>query len=169
MNLFIESDNWSDFSLSSNDWKLVESVASLLKLFCETVQVFESESKPTMHRVIERIFTLNENLGSFIIKNQSNKAAVQFAKELKYNLRSRYPSHASENKIRRVANYLAPQYKGIHLHETKKIEETKIDIKLMALKNNDSIPVDDSSLVGEENVELSPTTKLDGKKYSQQQ
>ena len=68
MNLFIESDNWSDFLLSSNEWKLIESVASLLKLFCETVQVFESESKPTMHRVIERIYTLNEKLGSFIIK-----------------------------------------------------------------------------------------------------
>ena len=69
-----------------------------------------------MHRVLERIYTLNDRLGSFIIKNQSNKAAVEFAKELKFKLRSRFPSHASENKLRRVANYLAPQYKGVHLH-----------------------------------------------------
>ena len=100
MNLFIESDNWSDFSLSSNEWKLIEYVASLLKL--------------------------NEKLVSFIIKNQSNKAAVEFTKELKFNLRSRFPSHGSENKLRRVANYLAPWYKGIHLHETHRTEEIQI-------------------------------------------
>ena len=65
--LYLNSeDNWKEHVLSVADWKLIEATSSLLKYFSETVLIFESESQPTMHEVIPRIFSLNERLSSFI-------------------------------------------------------------------------------------------------------
>ena len=161
--LFIESDSWGEFSLSSNDWKLVEAAVTLLKHFCETVEILQSEAVPTLHRVIERIYTLKENICDFISKSSNNRIGSSFAKELKSQLSRRFPSHGSENKYRRIANYLAPQYKGIHLEACQKYEETKLDISLMIESANSNIDLSqsgDNDTFDEEDHDLSPTSKL---------
>ena len=59
MDVFLSSDSWSEHSLSVNDWKLIDTAANILEHFCDTVKIFEAEQVPTLHRVIERIYTLN--------------------------------------------------------------------------------------------------------------
>ena len=74
-----------------------------------------------------------------------------------------YDCTDSENMFRRIANYLAPQYKGIHLGD---LEQVKTDIKLIFafkyLPNVTSTSEDQES-----DLTLSPTSKLNQKFKSQ--
>ena len=79
--LFLSNDNWSEYSLSYSEWKLIDISSKLLFHFCFTVKIFESEQVPTIHCVIERIYTLNEYLIEFIKKNLNNIIGTKFAKE----------------------------------------------------------------------------------------
>ena len=67
-------------------------------MFKDTVLIFESEQVSTLHQVIE-----------------CNRSARNFANDLHMNLNFRYANNGSLCKWRRTANFLAPQYKGIHL------------------------------------------------------
>ena len=160
--LYLNSeDNWKEHVLSVADWKLIEATSSLLKYFSETVLIFESESQPTMHEVIPRIFSLNERLSSFI-ESSTNVNAKKFAKELQKSLNKRFPNHGSENNFRRMANYLAPQYKGMHLNEFNKLEETYLDIKLLFQSTSNVTPVTASqtAISEAETLDLSPNSKM---------
>ena len=84
------------------------------------LQFFLSEQVPTIHHLIERIYTLNEYLIEFIKKNLNNNIGTKFAKELQLGLSRRFPKQGSQNKYRRIANYLAPQYKGLHITDLNK-------------------------------------------------
>lgn len=157
-----EMDKWSELTLTSQDWKLIEAAIKLLKPIHDTIKILESEKIPTLHRVIERIYTLNEIFKQFISSNSNNKIGLKFAKELKAALEERFPNNGSDNKFRRIANYISPSYKGIHL-EKDQLEEVKIDIKLSfdlidlhtASTNATSAHDDD-----DDDSALSPTSKL---------
>ena len=69
-----------------------------------------------MHRVIERVYTLRVNIAGFI-SGCRNRPALKLAKDLNYNLSKRFPNDGADNETRRLANYLAPQYKGLHLRK----------------------------------------------------
>ena len=72
MYLLSENSEWEEFSLSSTDWKLIESASNLLKHFCDTVDIWQSENIPTLNRVIERVYTMNEEITKYI-KNETTK------------------------------------------------------------------------------------------------
>ena len=154
-------DNWGEFHLSPSDWRLLDSCIHILKSFSETVRVFEAEKTPTIHLVIDRIYTLGERLKQFINKNKNDNnhnSSVKFAKELLASLKKRFPNNGTDDKLRCMANYLAPQFKGIHLQG--KINEAKSNIKELA---NVTPATDDNSQpleVEEDNITLSPTSKL---------
>ena len=44
---------------------ITETCTDLLKMFGDTVLIFESEQVPTLHRVIERMYTLNKTSSDF--------------------------------------------------------------------------------------------------------
>ena len=161
LHLCSECVNWEEHSLSVSEWSLVESISYLLKFFSETVLIFESESVPTLHEVIARIYSLNERLSSFL-ESSSNILAKKFAKELQKGLKKRFPNYGSENSFRRMANYLSPQYKGMHLLELEKLDETKLDVKLLFQSTNNVTPATATQTAIDEadNLDLSPTSKM---------
>ena len=71
-----------------------------------------------MHRVIERVYSMVKTFDKFIISPENSKFGIGFARQLKKQVLNRFPNFGCEEKVRRVANFLAPQYKGIHLEET---------------------------------------------------
>ena len=155
-----DMDNWGEFQLSVNDWKLVETAVELLKPFKDTIEIWQAEKEPTMHRVIERLYTLNALLTQFLQKNRNNKIGSSFAKALQQSLNTRFPNNGTENALRRIANYIAPQYKGIHLEN--ELELVKSDIKNTFVSDDHpsaSQPLDDPA-PADDNVTLSPTAKL---------
>ena len=127
--MFLSNDNWSEYSLSYSEWKLIDTSSKLLSHFCFTVKIFESEQVPTIHRVIERIYTLNEYLIEFIKKNLNNNIGTKFANELQLGLSRRFPKQGSQNKYRRIANYLAPQYKCLHITDLNKMNEQNLILR----------------------------------------
>ena len=128
------------------------------------MRVFEAEKEPTIHHVIERIYTLGELLKQFINKNKndnSHKSSVKFAKELQASLNKRFPENGTDNKLRCMANYLAPQFKGIHLQGN--ISEVKTDIRGLASPDHFTPTSDDHSQTvdyEDDDITLSPTSKL---------
>ena len=62
MYLFSESDVLDEHVLNKQDWKIIEAAVALLKTFCDTVKAWEAESEPTITKVTEQIYNLNETM-----------------------------------------------------------------------------------------------------------
>jgi hypothetical protein len=173
-NLMASHDDWAEHELSVSDWKLVEGAVELLKPVRDTVKALEAEKEPTMHRVVERIYTMHSQIDNFIAKPSNNRYGVGFARELKKQIEVRFPEVGTENKLRCFANFLAPQYKGIHLETTGKLETTKDDIKREVVRFEDN-EVDselNEGFIEEDTVDtppLSPTSQLRKQKKARQQ
>ena len=132
-----------------------------------------------MHKVVERIYMMYGTIDTLTSYPMNNKSGIGFARELKRQLEKRFPDKGTKDKLPCMANYLAPQFKGMHLEEENKFETRKQDIERESKKINEDfeIPIDDLSTEPEretpaEFVELSPTSKLRArilkKKFTQQ-
>ena len=164
-NLMATHNEWAVHELSVGDWKLIEGAVELLKPVRDTVKALEAEKEPTMHRVIERVYSMKAEIDAFISEPSNNRYGVGFARELKKQINTRFPDTGSRNKWRCIANYLAPQYKGIHLEAIGKLDDTKEEIKREARKFSDDM--DEGTELNEAFVEndeegppLSPTSVL---------
>ena len=121
-----------------------------------------------MNRVLERLIINHELLDHFISdpKNSREKYGVTFARTLKEQIEKRFPEKGLNCSLRRSANYLDPTFKGLHLMEAKRFEETKDDIvkewKEIDTDEEHEAEVDEPEVeVAEKPKEpLSPTAKL---------
>ena len=165
-NILATYDEWAEHELTVSDWKLIEGAVELLKPVKDTVKAFEAEKEPTMHRVIERIYSMKSQIDAFIGKPSNNRYGIGFARELKKQIEVRFPDTGSQNKLRCFANFLAPQYKGIHLEAIGKLDTTKDNIKREV--NRFNIDMEEESELNEGFIEddaedippLSPTSML---------
>ena len=137
-NLTSRNDSWAEHELSVSEWKLVEGAVKILKHVRDTVKAWEGEKEPTMHRVIERIYTMHSVIDEFVSNVENNRYGIGFARELKKQIEKRFPNIGTDNKMRRFANYLAPAYKGIHLEAENRLDETKAEISAELFNPNDA-------------------------------
>ena len=96
-------------------------------------------------------------------KNLNNNIDTRFARELQHGLNRRIPEYGSENKYRRIANFLAPQYKGMHISDLNKMNQTKLDIKAiidLRTKTAETQSQEVTASTTEDLSSLSPTSKL---------
>jgi hypothetical protein len=56
-NLCDEKDDWSDKSIDRAGWKLLEGAVKILKPIKDTGRAPEGEKEPTMHIVLERLYS----------------------------------------------------------------------------------------------------------------
>ena len=168
MNLMASQDGWAEHELSAGDWKLIEGAVQLLEPVQHTIKIWEVEKVPTMYTVIERIYTMHAVIDEFIVNPRNNRFGIGFARELKKNIEKRFPNTGTDDKVRRMANYLAPQYKGIHLEATNKLESTKDEIKeeFTGLGDDHGEPEQDNP---DDGAPLSPTSRLRKKLLDKQQ
>ena len=148
MNLMASQDALAEHELSAGDWKLIEGAVQLLKPVRCTIKIWEAEKEPTMHTVIERLYSMHSIIDEFIASPRNNR------------FEKRFPNTGTDEKLRRIANYLAPQYKGIHLEATKKLGDTKEEIKQEVMDLGDDhgepeLEIDDIDV-----APLSPTSRL---------
>ena len=59
-------ESWVEHSLTAADWKLVEGAVVLLQPVRDTIKAWEGEKDSTMHRVIERIYTMHCIIDEFL-------------------------------------------------------------------------------------------------------
>ena len=163
-------DSWTDHSLTPQEWKLLEGAVKVLKPVKDTIKAWEAEKEPTMQRVVERLYTMHCVLDDFIENPSNNRHGVGFARELKKQIEKRFPNKGTDNKFRRMANFLAPQFKGMHVEEENKLEAAKQDIKEEVAKFETTLTENDIEEpiieATDEATPLSPTSKLRLKKTS---
>ena len=126
-----------------------------------------------MHRVVERIYSMHCIIDEFLGNPTNSRHGVGFGRELKKQIEQRFPQKGTNNKWRRIGNYLAPQFKGIHLEEENKFLSTKDEIELEVEKLTNLEPVQTEepilNLDTQESLLLSPTSKLRQKMQARQQ
>ena len=159
------NERWSEYGLSVAQWKLVEGAVKLLKPVKDTIKVWETEIEPTMQTVIEQLHNLHDIIDEFVDDKNNSKYGIGFAKELKIQIEKRFPNKGGDDRVKRMANYLSPHLKGLHLIDMNLLEETKKDIEEEVKKQAKN--VDDNQEVNEveETTDktippLSPTSKL---------
>ena len=138
---------------------MIEGAVKILKPVRDTVKAWEGEKEPTMHRVIERIYTMHFIIDEFVSNSENNRYGIGFARELKKQIEVRFPKLGTENKLRRYANYLAPTYKGIHLEAENSLAETKAEISAEVFNPNEAIAATETESGGVD-LNLSPTSQL---------
>jgi hypothetical protein len=155
-----ENDAWSSKALDRSQWKLLEGAVHVLKSLKETTKVFEAEKTPTINRVIERIYTNQMELTEFIENPENNRNEVTFARELKRNLEKRFPNLGMDLSLRRMANFLDPSFKGLHLSVKNLLDDTKTEIETEAKKFDCQDVENEETEVADNSAILSPTSKL---------
>ena len=113
--LAASNENWSDHALSAAQWKLVEGAVLMLKPVRDTIKVWETETEPTMQTVIEQIYSLHEHIETFIKDKENSRYGIGFARELKTQVEKRFPNKGGDDNINRMANFLNPHLKGLHM------------------------------------------------------
>ena len=118
-----------------------------------------------MHRVVERIYSMHLIIDGFINNPINGRYGFRFAGELKRQIEVRFPDKGTWNKWNRLANYLSPQFKGIHLEDLDVLDETKLEVeaevdKMMPANGQPEIQENPCEPIEEESVPTSPTTKL---------
>ena len=73
------------------------------------------------------------------------------------NIEHRFPNKGLEVEERRFANYLAPQFKGIHLLSSNRLESTKDEIEATSDRLESVEEVESEEDDELQDVELSPT------------
>ena len=158
----------SDSVLSRAEWRLVEAAVDILKPVKITTKILESEMEPTMNRLAECLFEMDEMLKEKIKDVGTPKKSKDFAKNLQKNLKARFPNYGLCDSVVAYANFLDPHLKGIHVEQvgmmTELIEKVKdagskvdVDGEVNNVENNNI----DSE---EEGQTLTATQKLIKKK-----
>ena len=97
---------------------------------------------------------------SFISNRNNCQYGVTFAKALFKNLQKRFPNSGGDIFERKVANYLDPRYKGIHLSVIGELEQTKLEMNKKFGNAEESGKTAQASGNESPNLELSPTSRL---------
>ena len=89
-------ENVSDDVLNRNDWRCVETIMEVLKPVKIATKVLESETEPTINRVAEILFDLDEGLKKINEDNSKPIITRAFADNLKQSLQRKFPKYGLE-------------------------------------------------------------------------
>ena len=106
---------------------MIRGAVALLEPIKVSTKIFEAEKHPTINYVVERLFVHQEELDGFIKSSSNCQYGIGFARSLKKNLNLRFPDCGTEVIENRLANFLDPRLKGVHLQMFKKYNDTKDD------------------------------------------
>ena len=95
------------------EWRVLEGIIKILKPVKIVTKVFESQTNPTINRVAEEIFNLEEQLKEMINDEEEHSNVKAFAKNLRRSIQRRFPDYALGEKIVGFGNFLDPRLKGI--------------------------------------------------------
>ena len=113
-----------------NEWKLLGSMVEVLKPVKSVTKVFESESKPTINKVVENIFDLVEILKEEAVLDSNPAVTKTYAKSLEKYLIKRFPQFGLKDDAVALGNLLDPGLKGVHLKLNNSFEKvTKLAVK----------------------------------------
>ena len=143
------------------DFILMKGACENLKRCKITTKIFEQEKVPTINLVVDRIFTMVEELDTFIKDKNNRGSGVMFARHLKTQLEKRFPGYATDRDLNCFANYLDPVIKGLHLKAVNKFDITINKLESMVDEESQSIPEENNNVGEDEPLKpLTPREKL---------
>ena len=122
----------NDLIPSINDFRMIEAAVEVLEKCKTTTKIFEQEKIPTVPLVVERLYTVDQELDEFInddVNKRTKKKAVKFASVLKETLSVRFPDYGTDRMINCIANFLNPALKGCHLKVVNKLDQTLTEME----------------------------------------
>ena len=111
---------------SEDQWKTLENCLPILEKINSISVTLSADKKPTIQEVIPELFVLHQEL--IAQENHKHKPTKIFFRMLMGELQRRFPLNGAMQQINCMANFLDPRYKGLHLMEYQKFEETKTAI-----------------------------------------
>ena len=108
---------------SDDQWTTLENCLPFLQKVNNISETLSADKRPTIQEVIPELFVLQQELSAEV--NHHHKPSRKFFRMLKDELQKRFPLNGAEKQMNCLANFLDPRYKGLHLMEYKKFEETK--------------------------------------------
>ena len=108
-----------------SEFLLIKGASTVLEECKITTKIWEAEKTPTINLVIDRVYTMIENLKKFASTASNSGSGIMFARELKKQLESRFPAYGSRVDLNCYGNYLDPSLKGLHLKLLEIFDDTK--------------------------------------------
>ena len=108
-----------------SEFRLMKGAVTVLEECKVTKKLWEVEKAPTINLVIDRLYTMMENLRKFASTPSNSGSGIMFAKELIKQLEMRFPEYGSRVELNCHANYLDPSLKGLHLKLLHKLDDIK--------------------------------------------
>ena len=105
---------------------LVPTISEFLLIkVLEECNIWEAEKTPTINLVIDRVYTMIENLKKFASTASNSGSGIMLARELIKQLETRFLAYSSRVDLNCYGNYLDPSLKGLHLKLLENFDETK--------------------------------------------
>ena len=108
-----------------SEFLLIKGASTVLEECKITTKIWEAGKTPTINLVIDRVYTMIENLEKFASTASNSGSGIMFARELIKQLETRFPAYSSRVDLNCYGNYLDPSLKGLHLKLLENFDETK--------------------------------------------
>ena len=118
-------DKASKYLLSRSDWRNLEEILNILKPVKIATKLMEGESDPTINRIAETMFDIDQQLNDKVKDLSVPPTAKLFAKKLKRSFQKRFPNFGLDDKTTGFANFLDPRLKGVHLGQCELLDSYK--------------------------------------------
>ena len=108
-----------------SEFLLIKGASTVLEECKITTKIWEAEKTPTINLVIDRVYTMIENLKKFASTASNSGSGIMFARELIKQLETRFPAYGSRVDLNCYGNYLDPSFKGLHRKLLENFDGTK--------------------------------------------
>ena len=126
-----ELEKISKHILNRNNWRILKALVQILEPVKVVTKILESQSEPTINRVVECLFDIDEGLKEKIDDPENPAVTKAYAKNLQKHLRARFPNFGLDMKIVLLANFLDPHLRGIHIEQKGLMGEAKAAVKTL--------------------------------------
>ena len=127
-------DSISSQVLNRDQWRILQAFVDILKPVKIATKILETESEPSINRVAECLYDLDEGLKAKIENGGTPRLAKTYAKNLKNSLVKRFPAYGLNERLFGYGNFLDPHLKGIHVEKEKLMNAVTESVKGMISK-----------------------------------
>ena len=126
-----ELEKISKFILNRNDWRILKVLVDILEPVKVLTSTLETQSKPSINRVAEGLFDIDEGLRRNLENPAIPAVTKAYARNLKNHLIARFPNYGLDEKFVLFDNFLDPHLRGIHIEQKGLMAGAKAGVKTL--------------------------------------
>ena len=126
-----ELEKISKFILNRDDWRILKVLVDILEPVKVLTNTLETQSKPSINRVAEGLFDIDEGLRRNLEDPAIPAVTKAYARNLKKHLIARFPNYGLDEKFVLFGNFLDPHLRGIHIEQKGLMAGAKAGVKTL--------------------------------------